>query len=272
MTQKEVADALEWSTSKIIRIETGGVGISKTDLIALLRHYGVEEQRVDELVEVARISRQSAWWDQYRDRFTPEFIRFIGYEQSAKLIRTFAALTIPGVLQTRAYATAILESFNTPVDRISLNVDVRLKRQELLDQADPPELFFILDEAVVRRWVGGPEVMREQLLKLKELNNHPHVSIQIARFDIGAYLGMKGSFGVLEFPQDQDYVVLVEHAHGDELIQNNPERASGFVATFFDLEALASPKSETDSILDEILATIPGGKPAKKGAAATTGS
>jgi transcriptional regulator with XRE-family HTH domain len=265
--QKEVADALEWSVSKLIRIETGAVSISKTDLIALLHHYGVKDQkRVDELVETARSSRQTAWWDRYRDHFSTQFITFLGYEASARCLRQFQTLTLPGLLQTREYAHALISSFGGSPEMVSLGVDVRIERQRLLDQESPPELYFILDEAVVRRWVGGPEVMHKQLLRIKELNRRPHINIQIARFNIGAYIGMKGAFTVFEFPyQEEDYAVLLEYAHRDVLVQNNPEEASNFVETFFKLESISAATSETDKIIDEILAEIPGVKPAKTG-------
>jgi len=258
--QKDVADALEWSVSKLIRIETGAVGISKTDLIALLHHYGVTDQkRVDELVEVSRSSRQTAWWDKYRDRYPQQFLTFLGYEASAKVLRQFQVLTLPGLLQTRDYARAIMQTGKNTAEQISVGVDVRLERQRLLDQPEnPPKLFFIVDEAVLRRQVGGPKVMREQLLRLKELNRKPNISIQIARFDIGAYIGMRGAFTVFEFPyEDEDYAVLLEYAHRDVLVPNDPEQAADFVETFYELEDVASPATETDKIIDEILATFP---------------
>ncbi|MET0136699.1 MAG: helix-turn-helix transcriptional regulator [Kibdelosporangium sp.] len=266
--QKDVADALEWSVSKLIRIETGAVSISKTDLIALLHHYGVKDQkRVDNLVDVARHSRQTAWWDKYRDQFGAQFMTFLGYEASALLIRQFQALTLPGLLQTKEYATALMTSFGNEPEQINRGVAVRLERQRLFDQPKPPEMFFVLDEAVVRRWVGGADVMRAQLQRIKELNRLPNVSIQIARFNIGAYIGMKGSFTVFEFPyEENDYAVLLEYAHRDVLVQNNPEEASNFVETFYELEDVAAPTSETDKIIDEILATIPTSEPATKGA------
>jgi transcriptional regulator with XRE-family HTH domain len=266
--QKDVADALEWSVSKLIRIETGAVSISKTDLIALLHHYGVKDQkRVDSLVEVARNSRQTAWWDKYRDRFGAQFLTFLGYEASAVRIRQFQALTLPGLLQTREYATALMTSFGNSPEVLKQGVEVRLERQRLFEQPNMPQMFFILDEAVIRRWVGGADVMRQQLLRIKELNRHPKISIQIARFNIGAYVGMKGSFTVFEFPyEEDDYAVLLEYSHRDVLVQNNPEEASNFVETFFELEEVAAPGSETDKIVDEILTTIPGSEPVQKGA------
>ncbi|GAB3874102.1 helix-turn-helix domain-containing protein [Kibdelosporangium lantanae] len=258
--QKDVADALDWSVSKLIRIETGAVGISKTDLIALLHHYGVKDQRrIDELVEIARSSRQSAWWDKYREQFPQQFLTFLGYEASAKVLRQFQVLTLPGLLQTREYARAVMETGRNTADQISVGVDVRIQRQQLLEQEqNPPKLFFVVDEAVLRRTVGGPKVMQAQLERLKELNRRPNISIQIARFDIGAYVGMRGAFTVFEFPyEEEDYAVLLEYSHRDVLVPNDPEQAAEFVETFFELEAVASPKSDTDEIIDEIIASFP---------------
>jgi transcriptional regulator with XRE-family HTH domain len=268
--QKDVADTLEWSVSKVIRIETGAVGITKTDLIAMLHHYGVKDQkRIDELAEVARISRQSAWWDKYREQFGAQFITFLGYEASAKVHRQYHGQLVPGLLQTREYAHALMTSYGAKPEAVGLGVQVRLERQQLLDHKNPAELFYILDEAVIRRWVGGPEVMRKQLERLKELNRRPNINIQIARFDLGAYAGLKGSFMIFELPyQEEDYAVLLDFPDRDVLIQNNPEEASSFVETFYELEAIASSKSDTEKIIDEVVASLPGSEstPKKKGA------
>jgi transcriptional regulator with XRE-family HTH domain len=264
--QKEVADSLEWSVSKLIRIETGAVSISKTDLIALLHHYGVKDQKqVDDLLEISRSSRQTAWWDKYRDQVPAQFITFLGYEASAKIIRQFQVATLPGLLQTREYAKAVIDSYQSPPDAASRGVDIRLQRQQILDKVGEQEFFFILDEAVVRRQVGGADAMRAQLERLKEMNKRSNITIRIARFDIGAYIGMKGAFTVFEFPYEaEDYAVLLEYAHRDVLVQNNPDEAAGFVETFFELESVSAPEEETERILDEIIATIPGGASAKK--------
>ncbi|TCO62472.1 helix-turn-helix domain-containing protein [Actinocrispum wychmicini] len=265
MFQKDVADALEWSVSKLIRIETGAVGISKTDLIALLQHYGVtDRKRVDELIEVSRSSRQNAWWDKYREHHPPQFLTFLGFEASAKVLRQFQVLTLPGLLQTREYARAMIEISPTTPEQTSMGVDLRLERQRLLQVTDdPPKLFFIVDEAVLRRQVGGPEVMRAQLERLKELNHRPNISIQVARFGIGAYIGMRGAFTVFEFPyEDEDYAVLLEYSHRDELVPNDPEQAAEFVEIFYELESVSSPKSDTDRIIDDVLATFPSDEPA----------
>lgn len=258
MYQKDVADAMDWSPSKLIRIETGAVGIAKTDLIALLHHYGVKDQkRVDEYVELARSSRQTAWWDAYKDVYSQQFLTFLGYEASVRVLRQFQVVTLPGLLQTREYATELLRSNDYPPNIVSRGVDVRLRRQEVLDRADA-KFFFILDEAVVRRQVGGRDAWRAQLERLKKENLRPNVSIRIARFDIGSYIGMRGAFTLFEFPyDDEDYAIMLEYSHRDVLVPNDPEQAADFLETFYKLESVAAPESETEKIIDETLAAYP---------------
>lgn len=253
-TQQQVADELEWSLSKVIRIETGVVNITRTDLKVLLDLYEVgDKDRADELQAMARASRQEAWWDEYRQDFDRRFVTFIGFEQSASIIRQFQLLLIPGLLQTEDYARAVITALGTVESRIELNVRVRMERQKLLDAAPGPKMFFIMDEAAIRRQVGGSSVMRAQLLHLKELNQRPNIRIQIIPFGKGAHLGMHGSFAILEFPDD-DYVVDVEHIHNSVLIQNSPDEASTYVENFYELERLASPTRELDSMIDRVLA------------------
>jgi hypothetical protein len=120
--------------------------------------------------------------------------------------------------------------------------------------------------------VGGPEVMREQLLRLEELDARPNISIQIVPFTAGAHPGMKGAFTIFEFPfEDEDFALLLEHPDGDVLIQNDPDQASDYVERFFDLEASAAPKGEIGEIIRPILEQLPGGEPAPVAKPAKTG-
>lgn len=264
LTQKEVAVALDWSPSKVIRIETGAVIISTSDLMALLPHYGItDRKRIDTLVEVARAARKQAWWDEYRPHYDQQFLTFLGYEASTIRLRAFQALLIPGLLQTAAYSEAIMRSYTTDPEQIARGLEVRSKRQQVLDLKAGPEMFFVLDEAALQRWVGGPDVMREQLRWLEELDTRPNISIQIVPFTAGAHPGMRGAFTIYEFPfEDEDFALLLEHPDGDVLIQNNPEIASTYVETFFDLEAVAAPKGDISKITRPILERLPGGEPA----------
>lgn len=264
MTQREVAEALDWSPSKVIRIETGAVIISTSDLMALLPHYGItDRKRIDTLVEVARASRKQAWWDEYRPYYDQQFLTFLGYEASTIRLRAFQALLVPGLLQTKAYSEAVIRAYTDDLEVISRGVEVRAKRQQILDLKSGPELFFVLDEAVLHRWVGGADVMREQLLRLEELDQRPNINIQVVPFTAGAHSGMRGAFTIFEFPfEEEDYALLLEHPDGDVLIQNNPDVASTYVETFFELEAVAAPKGDINKITRPIIESLPGGKPA----------
>ena len=180
-------DALDWSVSKIIRIETGAVGLTVTDLRALMDQYKItDEQRQDELIELARSSRKQSW-SEYSDVYDVPARTLFGYEAAAKTIYKYEPTFIPGLLQTEEYATAVLRAVGHTDHEIERMVRGRLERQELLDKGSRPELQFILGEAAVSRVVGGPGVMHHQLERLKDLAARPRISLQILPFEVGAH-------------------------------------------------------------------------------------
>jgi transcriptional regulator with XRE-family HTH domain len=193
-TQKQVAEELDWSLSKLLRIESGQIGISTTDLRALLDHYGIHDaaQR-SQLVTLAQHSRRQTWTE-FRDVLHPDFMVYLRYESAAALIRDFNGTFVPGLLQTEEYARAVIRTLTQDESEIDIDrqVQVRMRRQEILDRADPPRLHFILDESVIRRRIGGTRVMRRQLIQLKALAERSHVTIQILPFSFGSHLGMSG--------------------------------------------------------------------------------
>lgn len=135
MTQKDVAVLLDWSPSKVIRIETGAAIISTSDLQALLPHYGItDRERINELVEVARASRKQAWWDEYRGVYDQQFLTFLGYEASTIRLRSYQALLIPGLLQTPGYTSAILRAYTDDEESMVRDAQVRARRQRVLEQ------------------------------------------------------------------------------------------------------------------------------------------
>lgn len=262
-TQKQVAEALDWSASKIIRIETGAVGISTTDLKALLDLYAVhDQQQVDAMIKLARNSREHAWWDEYRSfpEYSSQFITFLGLEASASLLRRYQVLLIPGLLQTEAYARAIISAYTPDEESTERGVRIRMRRQELLDSADGPKAFFVVDESAIRRWAGDEAVWRAQLLRLKELNRRPNISIQVITFDQGVHLDLQFPFNILEFPEaGQDHVVFIDQPEGDVMLRNDPVETSGYLEKFYQLEAMARPSSELDMVIDRVLAEHFGG-------------
>ena len=254
LTQREVAEALDWSSSKLIRIENGPVGISVTDVRALLHHYKITaEDRVEQLVEMARASKRPAWWHRYRDIYSKRFLDFLGLEASSIRMRQFQGLVMPGLLQTPDYARALLHFYLSDEERITRGVAVRMERQVLLGP-DGPQLFFIVDEAVLRRMIGGPEVMRSQLRHLKTLAAQPSVSIQAIPFSAGVHKGMKSSFEIFELSdQEDDYALLLEQPYDDVLIDESSEETREYVSIFFELEKVAYSRADTLKLIDRVL-------------------
>ena len=257
MTQEQVASAMDWSLSKVIRIEAGSVGISTNDLKALLRLYKIsDDEQATELLALARASRERSWQSVYRDVVSPHLLQLIEYEAAASINRNFQPLLVPGLLQTEEYARAILMQFADPTtdQPIDAQVEVRMRRQELLDRADPPVLFFILDEAVTRRIVGGPGVMRRQVRKLIELASRPHVTIEIVPFGAGAHPGLQGPFVIYEFPDSaDDDVVYLENALGDVISRDSPEEILRYREAFEELRRLSLGHDGSMTYLNEVV-------------------
>lgn len=254
LTQKEVADALDWSTSKLIRIEGGAVGISITDLKALLGHYEITEPaEIDRMVDMARGSKKAMWWYAYREVMPHDFYTFLGLEASAVKIMQFQCLLVPGLLQSRGYIAKLVGFGDHPSERAIRGLEVRLKRQELISDSGP-EFSFVLDESVLHRRIDSSAVMREQLLKLKDATDQPKVTLQILPFSAGFHTGMKGSFEILELSdKPNDYAVLLGQPHKDQMMQLSSEETKDYAAMFRALTELALPASETPRLIDQRL-------------------
>ena len=196
LTQEQVAKAMEWSLSKMIRIESAQTGISANDLKALLPLYGItDEQQVKRLVGLARAARRRGWWSAYRNVAGEPLLQLIEFESAASVIRQCETQVVPGILQTEEYARAVLEDFyaGTPeAGYISALIELRTRRQELLDRKDPPSMHFRLDEPVIRRLVGTAALMRSQLQTLIEVAAKPNVTIEIMPFSAGLHAGLRG--------------------------------------------------------------------------------
>lgn len=254
-SQRAVAEALDWSPSKLLRIENGTVTISRSDLLAILRHYGVEDQRrVNELVEMAQVAKKQSW-TQYRDVLGPEFLTYLGFESAASIIRNFQPLAIPGLLQTEEYADASIRALSEPDtanDVIEKLVEVRMERQELVSRSGPPEMFFILDEAVIRRRVGPGKVMIRQLERLKEVAENPRISIQVLPFSVGVRAGIREPFIHLDFPDAADDDLLYIE-RGRFVSRDNPTEVERYMKIFYDLEDVATPRGRIGEVLDRVI-------------------
>lgn len=257
LTQREVAEALDWSLSKLIRIERGPVGISVTDVRALLQHYGAtDKQYVEDLVELARASKRPGWWDRYRDTYSAQFLTFLALESSSIRIRKFTGLIVPGLLQEPGYIKAIVAATSPGAAEsdVELATEVRLARQQLLGK-DGPELFFVLDESVLHRIVGSPEIMRGQLEHMVQASRETNVTIQVVPYSVGVHKGMQGSFTVYELSEEQDdYALQLEHAYGDRLIQDTTDETREYLNIFRELEKIALPPAESIALVEQLIA------------------
>jgi len=261
-TQEQVARSMEWSLSKVIRIESGAVGVSANDLRALLDLYEISDRdRADELLELARASRQGSWWSRYRADISAQYLQYIEYEEAASLLRIYEPLVIPGLWQTEEYATAIIRELadpDTPEDLIRTRIEIRLRRQDLLDQDSPPVMFCVLDEAAVRRMAGQRDVAPGQIARLIDLAGRPNVTLEIVPFSAGFHRGMLEPFLILEFPDPEDSDVLFSESSRDTIFSNDEAgEITGYREVFADLRSISLGKAGTLTYLRNLARQIP---------------
>jgi transcriptional regulator with XRE-family HTH domain len=252
MTIEQVAKALECSDSKVSRIETGQVAAAPRDVRDMLILYQVGGRQQDELVQIAREARQKSWWSSYDDR---AITALIGFEAAATSIRSYEASLVPGLLQTVEYARAVTRAVRPTLrpGEVNHRVAVRTARQAHLPEDDPPELWVILDEAALRRPVGGPDVMSEQVLHLIEAARLPNVTLQVLPFDAGEHAGMDGSFTIYGFadPADRD-VVYLENAISDHYVER-PEDVRRYAMLFDHLRAAALKPGDSSAFMTGLI-------------------
>ena len=204
---EEVAEHLGVAASTLSRIETGKAPTKSLYLNAMLEMYGVNDPGQRQiLVDMAREGHRKGWWSVYDDVLPTGFGIYVGLEVEAVGLRSYEDQVVHGLFQTPDYARAVLrEVFNRDSDeQVERLVDLRMKRQDVLDRDPPLDVWLILDEAVIRRAIGGPEVMRAQLARLTEASKMPNVTIQVLPFSAGAHAGLRGPFSILEFPERAD--------------------------------------------------------------------
>ncbi|KOG31144.1 helix-turn-helix transcriptional regulator [Streptomyces wedmorensis] len=217
MTAEQVAERLLVSQSKISRLENGRRSISQRDVRDLCGVYEVEDERmVDSLMQMAKDSRQQGWWHAFGD--IPYSV-YIGLETDAESLRMYESQIIPGLLQTPAYAEAVISGAmpeSTPAD-IEKRVTVRTRRQERIrDEERPLRLWAVIDEGALHRIVGSRQLMVQQLEHLIEQSHLPHVTVQVIPFEMGAHPGISGQYSILEFPDTSDSsVVYIEGVTSD---------------------------------------------------------
>lgn len=225
LTQGEVAAAMDWSLSKVIRIETGAVGVSTNDLRALLGLYDINApDRITELVELARAARERSWLSAYREEISSQYLQYIEYEEAASVLRIYDPLLIPGLLQTEQYATAAIQRLadqGTSPKLLRTRIEIRLRRQRLLEQQKPLTALFIVDEAAIERLAGEPDIAQGQIARLIEIANRPNITIEVVPFTAGLNRGLLEPFTILEFADTEDSDVLYLETSKDIIISHD---------------------------------------------------
>jgi transcriptional regulator with XRE-family HTH domain len=233
LTIDRVAEALECSPSKVSRIETGQVSATPRDVRDMLGLYRVDDARLEAMVQVAREARQRGWWQKFVD--VPDGVpAYVGLEAAATSIDVYMSLIVPALLQTPDYARAVIAAVrpDLPASEIDRRVELRLRRQELLDQERPPVMRVLLDDTLLRRPVGGPAVLAAQRRRLLADADRPAITIQVLEVAAGAHAGMDGPFTIFGFPAPAERDVVALDSAADALYLEGPEDVARYRRVF----------------------------------------
>ena len=254
MTVEFAADKTGLDPSSFYRIERALNRPQRRTVLALLDLYGVtDEGRRATLLSWLRDSGQQGWFQVYEPYLPEQYQTFIGFEYEAEKLLNYESLFIPGLLQTEEYARAVIHGVVPTISAEDLErrVDVRMQRQSVLHRPTPMQLTAVIDEAAIRRTVGGPTVMQVQLRHLVEASSSPHIKLQVVPFGAGAHPGMPGSFVVMGFTDPFDApLVYVDSMAGDLFLEAGDEVAR-FEATFDRIAAEALTPTQSKKMIQE---------------------
>jgi hypothetical protein len=251
-SREDAGYVIRGSESKISRMELGRVGFKERDIVDLLTLYGVTDERERaELLSLVHNANRPGWWYRYNDLLPNWFQSYLGLEAAAVLIRTYEVQFVPGLLQTEDYARAVIMlghgSANT--EEIERRVALRMDRQRILQRAEPPKLWAVVDEAALRRPIGGPAVMKAQLDALVDITKLSTVQLQVIPFNVGGHAAAGGAFTILRFP-DQDLldVVYIEQLTSAFYL-DKPDDVDQYADAMSRLTIEAAPPAETTEVL-----------------------
>jgi transcriptional regulator with XRE-family HTH domain len=250
---EEVAEKLGLAPSTLSRIETGKAPTRSAYLTTMLDIYGVDDPvQKRMLVDMAREGHRKGWWAVWEDALPTGFGIYVGLEAEAASLRVYEAQVVHGLLQTEEYARTVMTTVRrrqspAEIDRL---VKLRMKRQEALSKPDPLELWIILEEAVIRRAMGPPDLMKRQLAHLIEASQWPNVTLQVLEFSSGFHPALNGPFAIIEFPErfDPD-VVYSEGVVGQAYVEEREKEVKAQVEAFDLLRATALPPADSADLI-----------------------
>ena len=265
LTRDQAGYAIRGSESKISRMELGRVAFKERDITDLLKLYGVvDDAEHQRLLTLTREANSPGWWHQYGDVLTTWFQHYLDLEQAAELIRTYEVQFVPGLLQTDAYARAVIMLGHGTASALEIDrrAALRMARKQLLEREDPPLLWAVIDEAVLRRQIGGPAVLREQIEYLIAMTEVPTVRLQVIPFTSGGHAATGGAFSILRFPHSEvPDVVYIEHLTSGLYLDKRDE-VDHYAAAMGRLFIEAEPPNRTPELLRQALVDLTEHEPA----------
>ncbi len=257
LSREDVAAALEWSAMKPWRIEEARVKVAAGDVRELAKLYDLGDKDTEALVALARQARRRGWWKGMEHALREGFAAHLELEATARAVRTYEAQVAPGLWQTEDYARAVLsaDSVTVTAEEIEQRVQVRMRRQQIWGRDDPasPDMWAILDEAVIRRLVGGRDVMGGQLERLREIAARPNVTLQILPFSAGAHTSTFGSFTLFDPQQPGWPVTASTDRPAGTLIEDDPAATGRYTLIFNHLRASALSTTDSRALIDEAI-------------------
>ncbi|WP_269853791.1 helix-turn-helix domain-containing protein [Streptomyces sp. RPT161] len=255
LTQEEAAAKAGLTAAKLSRLETAQFAIKPDVLKSLLTLYRATDEKRAVLLALAREGARRGWWQPYRDMIDPAYSDLISLEAEAVAMRTFEALLIPGLLQTAAYARAVIGggAVPLPADQINARVEVRIGRQSVLTRPNPLEIWAIVHEAALRtRIKGSKSVMRDQLQRLIDLSELPHVYVQVLSSEAAPHPGYSGGFSMLRFPEGEELDVVVLENLSNTLYIEEREDVAVYTGAFERLRAEALSFDDSRAMIERL--------------------
>ncbi|MEU7582825.1 helix-turn-helix transcriptional regulator [Streptomyces sp. NPDC041068] len=252
-TCSHVGKELDWSSSKVNRMETGQGRVQPSDVDALCRFYGTPDELRDLLKSLAKESKTKGWWHAHGDAVPSWFSVYVGLEQAAASLRSYHSEFVPGLLQTSDYASEQSRAWvDHTTDEIQRMVDVRMRRQDLLMSRSAPDLWTVVHQSALMHVVGSRRVMADQLERMLEMAKLKNVTIQVLPFDAGAY-PTTGSFTVLGFPEQEDPDVVYREGLTDSVYLEHPTDVALYTKAFDHLRALALSPQRSGLLIKRVL-------------------
>jgi len=259
ISRDQAGQCIRASESKISRMELGRVGFKERDVADLLALYGVEDEETrDVVMNLVERANEPGWWHRFNDLLPSWFQAYVGLEEAAERIRTYEVQFVPGLLQTKEYARAVIMAgaVGAAPEEIARRVDLRLERQRILDGENSPKFWAVIDEAALRRPIGGVDVMRGQIQHLIDLMNQPNVTIQVIPFSYGGHAAEGGAFSILRFSDpDLPDIVYVEQL-ASALYLDKREEVDRYSEVMERLCAVSTTPTETVDLLRQIMADL----------------